>query len=211
MDDAIEAKGRAGMYRFLASVYLAAPTQEVVDAVRAAGSSPFGFASAETAELLNVACRDGASLEGLKEEFNALFVVPLGRYTAPFEAAFCDEREVAGKTMRGLLMGPSTTAVKRCYAMAGARIAVKELPDHIGCELAFMEFLCNEEALTAERGAAALIRAREREFLAEHPARWARSLAKRIGEKASLSWYRAQGRLTADYIEHDLRSLGGAN
>lgn len=211
MDNTNDAIIRAEIYHFLASIYLAPPTREVIDVLQKREVTEFlSFASDETKKLVRDAIQSETELSDLTQEFMNLFVVPLAQYTTPFEAVFLDEREVAGKKVQGLLMGPSTVAVIESYKRAGAMKLAKELPDHIGCELAFMEYLCNEEALTlkgGKEGEAGFFHEEGKKFLANHLIRWMPDLAEKIAQKAKLNWYKALANVTLNYIRYDLASL----
>jgi hypothetical protein len=50
-----------------------------------------------------------------------------------------------GQTIKGLLMGESTLAVRETYLRAGL-LPEQDLPDHIGNELRFLAYLCAIEA-----------------------------------------------------------------
>jgi TorA maturation chaperone TorD len=56
------------------------------------------------------------------------------------EAVYRDERELDGTRVRGQLLGPSALAVKELYREAGLQLSgdSKDLPDHVGLELACM-------------------------------------------------------------------------
>jgi len=191
-----DAKARAQMYHFLAAVYLAPPTPALVE------------------ELRKLGLIDTDDLENVKREFNDLFVVPLGRYTTPYEAVYRDEREIAGERVRGLLMGPSTVDVIGRYKAAGAEMdqMVKELPDHVGVELAFMGFLCERESDALKNGDESLVRelrTRQAEFLNDHLQPWVPLLAQRIREKARIEFYKGLASLTEDTVRESLEFLGG--
>ncbi|MBI2906346.1 MAG: hypothetical protein HYX92_01680 [Chloroflexi bacterium] len=66
-----DAYARAYVYRFLASVFTAHPTAQMVTGL------------AEMAEFFGIPCPQDASLEELDQEYMDLFVVPNRRYVAP--------------------------------------------------------------------------------------------------------------------------------
>lgn len=203
---------RADMYRFLAGVFLVPPTAELVALLKEGwiADALKGFLTDETKILFSDVVESNTPVDELKQEFNNLFVVPMGQYTTPFEAVFRNEREVAGKKVRGLLMGPSTVAVIESYKRAGAERLVKELPDHIGCELGFMEYLCTEEARAAKAGKkdnARFFLEEQRLFLENHLLQWMPSLAAKISEKARFSWYKALSTAALGFMEHHLKEF----
>lgn len=195
MKSIVEARSRAKQYHFLASVYLTPPTRQLLEEWRRLGWA------------------NGEDLESVKREFDNLFVVPLGQYTTPYEAVYRDEREVAGQKVRGLLMGPSTVDVIQRYKRTGARLdqsTIKELPDHIGVELAFMEFLCEREveALAREEETEATeLRKEQSAFLSDHLTMWLPQLAQAIREKGRLELYKRLATLTEETVREDLSSL----
>lgn len=196
MVTADEVKGRAERYRFLASIYLSPPTPEWIGALKDEGLVP-----------------DETNLEEVKQEFQNLFKVPLGQYTTPYEAVYRDEREIAGQRVRGLLMGPSTVTVCELYRRAGAGLdpeVVKELPDHVGVELAFMEYLCRQEAEIRARGDAQALKAvleSELKFLREHLSQWLPQLVSAIQNKGRLDFYKKLAALTEEVVEEELDYL----
>lgn len=208
------ARSRADMYRFLASVFLVPPGAEVVALLHEGwiADALQGFLTEEAKALWRDAIEATPSVEDLGQEFHNLFVVPMGQYTTPFEAVFRDEREVAGKKVRGLLMGPSTAAVIESYKRTGAKVEAKELPDHVGCELGFMEYLCRQETKAireGKEGDALFFREEQRRFLEDHLMQWMPSLVEKINGKARLVWYRALSAAALGYLEHDLSELTG--
>lgn len=189
--DIVSAKERAQQYRFLASVYLTPPTGPLIDELRKLGVAD-----------------EGADLETMVQEYNDLFVVPLGRYTTPYEAIYRDEREVAGQKVRGLMMGPSTVDVINQYKSAGARLAAGtgEIPDHIGVELAFMGFLCEREDEARRDGDTAGIGdllGRQHRFLRQHLCTWVSLLAGKIRENGRLCIYKKLATLTEESVKDD--------
>ena len=202
----------AGMYRFLASVFLVPPDAKLVALlkvgwiVNALGS----FLTDEGKILFGSAIEADSSIEELRREFYDLFVVPTGQYTTPFEAVFRDNRDVAGEKVKGLLMGPSTAAVIESYRRAGAERFIKELPDHIGCELGFMEYLCSEEAKAAKaekNDDAKFFQEEQRCFLEDHLLQWMPLLVARVSEKARLLWYKALSAAALGYMEFHLNEI----
>lgn len=195
MDERIEnTRLRAHQYRFLASVYLAPPTDQLLG------------------ELKKLGLAAGDDPEAIRREYDNLFVVPLGQYTTPYEAVYRDEREVAGKKVRGLLMGPSTVDVIQRYKRTGAQLdsSIKELPDHIGVELAFMEFLCEREAEALEKEGSSerdLLQKEQATFLSDHLMTWLPRLVQAIHQKGRMGLYKKLATLTEETVREDLASL----
>lgn len=150
--------------------------------------------------------REGGSSETCaldRAEYFALLAVPGGRYLAPFEASACDEREIDGKVVRGLLMGPSTQAVATVYQRHGFQLLAMELPDHVGCEVSFVGEVWKREVAAMQAGDATLSAglAMERSrFVHQHSARWIPGLCDRIAGTTRSQLYKALALLLKDLM-----------
>lgn len=209
------ALARGQLYRFLAMAFLRPPAEGFV--------APFldGPLLGELAErFAGDAVRDLAAFrsgfhgdyEALDQEYQVLFSVPLGRYVTPYEAVYRDERVVGNEVVRGLLMGPSTLAVKALYREAGLEVPADllELPDHVGLELGCMQGLCDAEAKAWQVGdAEAVRRARglQRRLLKDHLLQWVPALCARIRERAPGPFYRGIAALTEAVLVQDAQAL----
>ncbi len=184
-----ELKTQAELYRFLAAALCCHPTEE---SVRILG--------AITAEL-GIPCPADLPLSDLDREYMEMFAIPGPRYVAPYESVFrdhwllppmlkrgSDPRET-GQTVKGLLMGESTLAVRECYLRAGL-LPKEELPDHISNELYFLAHLCEREAEAQASEARTLAEIRER-FRQEHILKWIGELRQKVGERDRLGYYYA--------------------
>ncbi len=104
-------------------------------------------------------------------------------------------------------MGPSTLAVKQLYRDAGIVVSedFKDLPDHVGLELACMAFLCNAEA--AARMANDLDSAERtrkmQQRLKEHLNAWLPALCGQVRQNCSGPFYRGIANLTEAYLRQD--------
>jgi TorA maturation chaperone TorD len=205
------AAARGQLYGFLAGAFLRPPTAQSVspildDAVLRQLAEQFGAEAVE--ELEQFRSRFDGSWDALDQEYQDLFTVPLGRYVTPYEAVYRDERLVDGEVVRGLLMGPSTLAVKAIYRDAGVEVAddVRELPDHIGLELGCMQVLCDAEARAREEGdgdAVARAQALQRRLLQEHLRQWTPRLCERIRVNAPGPFYRGIVALTEAFLDQE--------
>jgi TorA maturation chaperone TorD len=205
------AEGRGQLYRFLAAAFLRPPAAGLV--------APFldceiltelgdRFGEDAVADLRRFKESFGGDYGSLDQEYQDLFVVPLGRYVTPYEAVYRDERMLEGERVRGLLMGPSTLAVKALYRNAGVEVAadVLELPDHVGLELGCMQSLCEAEARAWEGAdAEGAERAGElqRRLLEEHLLQWVPALCARVRENAPGPFYRGIAALTEAFLRHE--------
>lgn len=214
--------GRANMYRFLAAVYRGPLTRE---ALRAARDEEFLdelgrlYGEPAVAELRSFAAGDGVQdWETLKQEYMDILAVPTGRYVMPFEDVYRGET-LDGRQIRGPLLGERAIAVQRRYREAGAAMdrASRELPTHVGVELAFMEFLCAMEAAEPDstgraispggRGQPDLYRDLQRRFLREHLNAWFPRLSRAIQARARYALYRGLAQLTEAVLERDTAGL----
>ena len=117
-----------------------------------------------------------------------------------------------GGNIQGLLMGPSTLEVKQLYHEAGADISenFKDLPDHVGLELACMQFLCEAEARAWEADhheEIRRVRSFQKRLLDEHLLQWVPALCGRILERAPGPFYRGIASLTEAYLEKEADAL----
>lgn len=208
-------EARREMYRFLASLFIAPPAKELVDLILSPSCLEELREIAEEDSLkylFKFAQGFNNDYDALKQEYMDLFLIPLGKYTTPYESVFRDTREIDGKKLRGLLMGPSTLDVKRFYKMAGAETGknFKELPDHIGTELDFLRFLCERESEAWKSGneSDALIFLKiERDFLKNHLVCWLPDLREKVFEKTKNLFYLGVVKITADFVFSDSHTL----
>lgn len=209
------ARARAGMYRFFSAAFLEPPSKALVAALSKSGlieelDGVFGAAAVD--DLRRFIGGFQGDLESLDREFQDLFIVPLGRYVTPYEAVYRDERTVGDAVVQGLLMGPSTQAIRQLYREAGAAVSedFKDLPDHVGLELACMKFLCEEEARAWEgkgAGHARRMRNFQKRLLHEHLLQWVPALCRRIRENAPGPFYRGIAGLTDAYLRQDAAAI----
>ncbi|MBI2528413.1 MAG: molecular chaperone TorD family protein [Candidatus Rokubacteria bacterium] len=209
------ATARGQLYRYLATVFLTPPGAGLVaPLLDAEVLSELGrrFGEEAVAELRSF--RDGflGGYESLDQEYQGLFVVPLGRYVTPYEAVYRDEHVVGDQVVRGLLLGPSTVAIKALYREAGVEVVeeVCELPDHVGLELGYLGTLCEAEAQAAERGDAdgvARARGLQRRLLHDHLLAWVPSLCGRLRDLAPGPFYRGIAALTEAALRHEAEAL----
>ncbi len=212
------AEARANMYRFLSAAFLEVPSAAVVAPLLADGFADgleemFGAGVAD--DLRQFVQGFQGDYAALDQEFQDLFMVPLGRYVTPYEAVYRDEREVGDTRVGGLLMGPSTLAVKQLYREAGAAISedFKDLPDHVGLELACMEFLCKAEAQAWDREDLAgvhRVQGFQKRLLQDHLLQWVPALCARIRERASGPFYRGIAHVTQAYLKQEADGLVSA-
>ncbi|MBI5512613.1 MAG: molecular chaperone TorD family protein [Deltaproteobacteria bacterium] len=184
---------RRDLARLLSGLFLGPPTNAQVATLadpdaREVLTSLLG----EGARAHLAALADPPSESVLRETFFALLAVPGWRYKPPFEAVYCDARELDEGSVGGLLLGESTQAVGDAYAREGFALGVPELPDHLGCELAFLAALSEREREALERSdSAGAWRAVDAAaaFAREHPLRWFGAFAGRLATDPEGRWY----------------------
>lgn len=215
---------RANMYRFFSAVYLSPPTRALVEQIIDSAflddlSVLFGEdAVTELRSFANTSDVDSA-LDALGQEFMDLFAVPTGRYVTPFEDVYRG-RTADGARVWGPLLGERAIDVIRTYREAGAQLDhnIKELPTHVGVELAFMSFLCEREAAVIDAtegtrpdcdGSTDAVRFRDlqRKFLQRHLNSWFPQLSSEIQAKAVSSFYRGLALTTEKFLSRDAASL----
>jgi len=218
-----DAVARGTMYRFLSAIYLQAPTKDlvlnVIDAEFLEDLAAL-FSGSPVPELNNYA--GSVDLENdfaaIQQDYMDMFAVPAGRYVTPFEDVYRGTR-MDGNQERGPLLGVQAIAVKIMYRIAGARMdrACRELPTHIGVELAFMNYLCDCEAAaiydepvtvppddgTGTESGISIYRELQRRFLKEHLNDWFPQLSQTIQEQATTPFYRALSQVTEEFIARD--------
>ncbi|MEJ2179697.1 MAG: molecular chaperone TorD family protein, partial [Gammaproteobacteria bacterium] len=149
-----------------------------------------------------------------------LFVVPTGQYVTPFEDIYRG-KTADGQPQRGPLLGVRAIAAKQLYREAGAQMdgICKELPNHIGVELAFMRFLCEREAVSLidssvieqaesnDFSQAEIYRAYQIRFLGEHLTDWFPQLNEEIQKNSQHVFYQAIANITQYFLQQDLSRL----
>lgn len=196
------AAGRKKTYGVLARLYSAPPSGALAEMIREGGlldgigNSAFSAAANDlTAFFRNTASGENQNNE-LAAEYTRLFVLPSG--VVPHESIYLDEYKRLG--------GRVTAGVQQVYLDAGAQFteACLELPDHIGVELEFMQFLCDiEEQFWKEPNWAGLQKSLDFQnaFLTGHLLRWHQPLCEKVLNETTLDLYRALARLTIEFLE----------
>ena len=195
--ETVTSKEKARLYGFLAGVFGSPPTAESQRAL------------SDMATELDIDCPREFALSELEREFMDLFVVPNPRYVAPYESAYRDSLTLppgsegeAPRTVKRLLMGESTLAVRQCFLEAGVE-PMQDLPDHIANELRLMSHLWSGEALKSNggNGQVAEIRSKLRE---DHLLKWLGELRSKVLQHERLGFYSAAILVVELVLENDL-------
>jgi len=214
------ASARQSAYAFLSLAFTEPPSANVLDSIRHEdflGSASVLFGADTAAPLCEYArsAEDEAELlHQARREFMKLLKVPGAHYISPYESVYRDTRDVAGKSVKGLLMGQSTVDVQKWYRLAALDLSgdIKEVPDHIGVELNYLAHLCAKERQFASQGdEPKLTRAweMERDFLAAHVVRWIGLLRDKFYEKSKHLYFRAIADMAIEFTRRDLLTLEG--
>lgn len=205
----IVASGRAKTYALLAVLFSAPPSEELAAMIRKGGLAPEGHGPLkEAVEALTKAFQRAVSDEipaaDVVAEHTRLFTLPSG--VVPHESYYADKNQRVG--------GHVTAAVKLYYDNAAAQLtgACLELPDHIGVELEFMQFLCDiEKQFWNGPDGDGLQRCLEFQngFLSEHLLCWHRELCEKILQETGLEIYRALAILTLEFLEAERTFVPG--
>jgi len=208
---------RRDFYRFLSGVYRLEPAPATLaclrdPAWRAALADCFSAALAQQFDRVARTLEGEGCLDTLRQEFTRLFLAPGAHYVPAYESVFRDRRDIGGRTVSGLLLGPSALDVQQWYRLAALELSsdCPELPDHIGLELEYLAHLCEREQAFGEAGdRAKQRRAREmqRDFLKAHVLAWLPELAAKLQASATLPFYPALACLTLEFCQADLARL----
>ncbi len=213
-----EAVARRDMYRFLSAVFLSPPSQSLLERIADGDlvqdlSKVFGPKAAASLTECADSTHFPEDMEFLKQEYMDLFAVPTVRYVTPFEDIYRGIT-VAGKQERGPLLGERAISAIRAYRAAGAEMdrMCKELPTHIGVELAFMSFLCGREALAIGDGEEKNVdpnkyRQFQIRFLKEHLNQWFAQLNLSIQMNAKSRFFRGLAMITEVFLAQDTDNL----
>jgi TorA maturation chaperone TorD len=222
-----EAEARANLYRFLSTAYLQPPQGDLVRQILdedflSSLCTLFSDRALATLRSLPAMADPEKDLPSLRQEYMDLFAVPTGRYVTPFEDVYRGKTP-DGTPERGPLMGERAIAVRRLYRAAGAEMdsECKELPTHIGVELAFMGFLCEQQAAALRAGLQAAAVESETSasanwlgyrrlqiiFLQRHLNDWFPRLSEVIQTYATTPLYRGLALLTEDFLAWDAACL----
>lgn len=193
---------RANTYGFLASLCLKPPSKELVWMIRDGSilKQLKGDGSGNGYHELERFVTENAGLPDLMNELTAghsmLFLLPTD--VIPQEAFYLDENKRLG--------GSVTTAVGKFYEAAGAEILKEcvEMPDHLGVELQFMEFLCKLETELSQDGDTDKLERclnLQKEFLNDHLFKWAFQCCEKMIEVSSLGFYRALAYFIIEFLE----------
>ncbi|MHB1652925.1 MAG: TorD/DmsD family molecular chaperone [Desulfitobacteriaceae bacterium] len=138
-----------------------------------------------------------SELEEVQADYVNLFDLPKPNHAlSPFESMQRGE---------GVLLGQRTKEVQDYYLEFGLEIAdgFKELPDHVTAELAFMSFLCAEEAKALSQEPVWHYQAGQHHFLNNHTMKWVPDLFAKVSEQTSTELYHVFPDLVNKFLVQD--------
>lgn len=221
------AEARGNVYCFLSAVFLRPPKQSLLRHIVAKDfldelSALFGREALAGLKKFSTANRPKKEAAFLRQDYMDLFAVPTSRYVTPFEDVY-REISTGGEIQKGPLIGPQTISVRKIYRLAGAEMSqtCKELPTHIGVELAFMSFLCEREAEAIYNKEGEWLwdqgkmedmdpiryRGFQIRFLQDHLNEWFPQLSQLIQANANSHFYRGIALLTEAFLSWDTAGL----
>jgi TorA maturation chaperone TorD len=208
------AEARGNIYKLLSQIYLYEPSKELIKGLCEAKflcylsnvSSEYLQACKILEDFLKTLKGNG-EYKSVRQEYMNLFVVPSRQYVRPYESVYRDKQFGSDKAS-GLVMGESTTAVKRFYTQAGVKISpiYTNLPDHFGLELQFMHLLCMRESEAwkqREKDKSFQYLELQRLFLKDHLAQWSNEVCTEIVRLAKRDFYKAIAEITKRYVAQD--------
>jgi len=225
----LKLEDRCNIYKFLSGLYLQAVSKVMLEKIADPDflqelSECLGEKNISILEncLSNKRLNDKDLVQmaaTLKQEYMNLFAVPTGSYVAPYEDIYLGKTQ-DGRTFHGPLLGVRAIAVKKLYREAGAQVdqLCNELPNHIGIELSFMQFLCEQEmhSLRAEYSMknnedeikqSEVYRRFQFRFLKEHLTNWFPLLNEAINSKSKVAFYRSWSNFTELFLLRDKEQL----
>ena len=195
------AKERSGLYGFLAEVFRAAPTPELLRRIKDNGFLETLTAAGAHLDREFLQRPEDELLEDLAVEYTRLFLGP-GKHVQPYAAIYLGG---AGAS----LCGPATVWARDFMERAGFTLTPEHhgLPDHVSVELEFMAGMAEREARAIEGSdleAAAECRWIQKEFLQDHLGRWLPEFCGRAAAHAELTFYREMARLAGHFLDSEL-------
>ncbi len=239
MSNKVNAINRSGLFQVLASLYLQLPDKEKNSQVlKLLKEGQEIFIEIDFSKLIsqlediNSRIKDESKqIEDIKQEYyNHLFVPVATNYIPPYESAvrdaskeFKSKKRNSGGWKYNKLWGDYAHGVALCYKSVGfdpSQMNIidewkqKNIPDHIGFELAFMSYLCEAEhnAMLNEESSDTIKQwyNLQTQFLVKHLNEFSKSYYIISKENAN-SFYLSLIETVVAYVNWDItqRNLGG--
>ncbi len=197
------AENRSHYYGFLSTVYLHEPTREFIKSLRESKLlDVLNKSDLHFDKQINNDVSD-KNLNDLILEYSRLFIGP-GKHIAPYESVYRDNENA--------LWSDTTARVKDFIESSGLEYSCNwsGLPDHIGVELEFMQWLtCHEkDAWTVENKETAIRCLEfEKKFIDEHLSQWVPIFCDKVKEEARTAFYGEMAELTRQFIDFDSKLI----
>ena len=194
------AEERGNLYGFLAAVYRAEPTVELLRQVEEPSFREALVAVGISLDEYFLRTPEDGLLDDLAVEYTRLFLGP-GKHVSPHGSVHMPGED-------GRLWRNSTVAAKKFKQSLGVDFRPEShgLPDHISVELELMQKLAQAEARawhTGDRAKAMSYRSIEKEFLDNHLSKWVPIFCDKLKMQATLSFYREMAKLLEGFIGID--------
>jgi TorA maturation chaperone TorD len=208
------AEARGNIYNLLSQIFLFEPSKEFLKGINEtkflyylSNVSNVYLKAREILEDYLKSLKGDKEYISLRQEYMNLFLVPGRQYVRPYESVYKD-KQFGSKKASGLMMGESTTAVKKFYKQSGAKISdgQKNLPDHFGLELEFMSFLCKKEAEEWKNNNESLANNyffKQKSFLENHLIQWIYDFCSELASLAKLDFYKGVAMITREFVRQD--------
>lgn len=200
-----EASFRANLYSLLSLVFGKEPTSEMIEIL---ADDSVSSALRDLGVDLDFAGLH-SQVEMLGHEYCYLFIGP-GPHLPPFESAVLGAKTVKGEQRFGQLLGERAMKIDENYERFGLELGgdLKDQPDHIAAELAFMGYLCRMEATVVQAGGdPSSFREEQARFLKEHLGAWASTFCKMVRNSTDNPYYKMFSGLTMAFIESELSEI----
>ena len=157
------------------------------------------FAETDKARL------DPAYMNDLQLEYHRLFLVPGPAYLTPYESCYREKKPDGGM---GNNWGQGTREVRAIYVRFGVKSLAefKELPDHAGIELAFMQFLAEQESAAARANNSSQmtnLKLWQQHFFNQHLLCWLPELAAKLAGTAEYRFYQVVAALVLRFVNKE--------
>jgi|GEM_PF-329528 len=203
-----EAMARSGLYGFLALIYRQEPTQQLLEQLEgpAYRNLLLDIGIDVNKDIAEAGSTREEVIQELAVEYAHLFIGP-GKHISPYESVYTEGGEAG-------IYGKATVAVKHFIESVGYEYQSEfhGLPDHICVELEFLQSLtCMEAHMYREHDPDAVnqLRIIQKDFINMHMVKWVPVFCKEVIDTATLSFYRAMARLTADFLALEIEEANG--
>jgi TorA maturation chaperone TorD len=215
LDLAILAEARSKVYGFLSQIYLNSPDKAMTNRILEGNYEAFQTSlkdTIETSKLVSEGIREimdfveaskDISLQDVQKELSVEYTRlfrGIKRFYGPpppYESVYSGE---------GVIMGNITVNVQSIYSEVGLKVPNHlkgEMPDHIGFELDYLHYLCEEESNSLKDkkiGDGISLKEKQIKFLIEHIVKWVPSFTETALDHATSGFYKGVLMLTKGFV-----------